>query len=85
VVRLHVSVEDGHDRDSLRLGEGGVVVDEADVRVDDGELAVGLAPQYVGGAGGLVVQELSEVHARLREFQLTTLDKLSTDLLNINR
>ena len=37
-----------------------------DMRVDDGERAVGLAPEHVGGAGGLVVEQLSEVHGRRR-------------------
>ena len=38
VVGLHVGLEDGDDRHALRLGERDVVVDQVDVRVDDGEL-----------------------------------------------
>ena len=62
VVGLDVRLEHGDDRDALRLGQRDVVVDEIDVRVDDRELAVRLAAEQVGGAGGLVVEELAEVH-----------------------
>ena len=34
----------GDDRDALGLGQGDVVVDQVDVRIDDRELAVGLQP-----------------------------------------
>ena len=54
------------------------------MRIDDRELAVGLAAQQVGGAGGLVVEQLSEEHGDLRESELIGLDKLSSDLLNSN-
>jgi len=47
----------------LTRGERDVLVDQIHVWVHDGELAVGLAAQKVGRAGGLVVEQLSEVHA----------------------
>ena len=83
VVGLDVSVEDGGDRRALALGECDVVVDQVDVGVDDGEGAVRLAAQEVGGAGGLVVEELAEVHGASGSCE-RRLDKLSSDLLNSN-
>jgi hypothetical protein len=41
------------------------------VGLDDRELAARLAAEQVGGAGGLVVQQLSEVHIGSREFIVT--------------
>ena len=66
VVGLHVRLEHGDDLRALRLGQRDVLVDEIDVRVDDGERAVRLAAQEIRGAGRVVVQQLSEVHAGLR-------------------
>lgn len=63
VVGLHVRVEDCDDRRALRLGHSDVVVNQIDMRIDDCEFAARLAPQQVGGARGVVVQQLSEVHA----------------------
>jgi hypothetical protein len=40
VVGLQVRVEDRHDRNALGLGQGDVIVDQVDVRVDHGELTV---------------------------------------------
>ena len=84
MVGLHVRVEHRDDRHALGLGERDVLIDKIDVRVDDRELAVGLAPQEIGGACGLVVQQLSEVHVGLHWFIAIGLDKLSSDLLNSN-
>ena len=81
VVGLDVRVEHGDDRHALRVGQRGVLVNEVDVRVDDGELAVRLAAEQVGGARALVVQELPEVH--VASPVEIALDKLSTYLLNI--
>ena len=66
VVGLHVGLEDGDDRHALRLGERDVLVDEIDVRVDDGELPVRLAAEQIGGAGRVVVEQLAEEHGGLR-------------------
>jgi hypothetical protein len=66
VVGLQVRLEDGHDRGALCLGRRDVLADEIDMRVDHGERAVRLAPEEIGGAGRVVVQQLSEVHAGLR-------------------
>ena len=66
MVGLHVRLEDRDDRDALGLGQRDVVVDQVDVRVDDRELAVALAAEEIGGAGGLVVEELSEEHVDLQ-------------------
>ena len=65
VVGLHVRLEHRDDRRALRLGEREVAVDEIDVRVDHRECAVRLAAQEIRGAGGVVVEQLAEVH-RLR-------------------
>ena len=69
VIGLHVRLEDGDDRSALRLGEPDVLVDEVGVGIHNSECAVGLAPEEVRGAGGLVVQQLSEVHAGLQEVE----------------
>jgi hypothetical protein len=45
------------------------LVDQVDVGIDDREPALALAAEQVGGACGLVVQELSEEH-RLTSYQL---------------
>ena len=66
VVGLHVRLEHGDDGDALRLGERHVLVDQVGVRVDDRESAVGLAAEHVGGARGLVVEQLPEEHERLQ-------------------
>ena len=66
VVGLHVGLEHGGDRRALRLGEGDVVVDQVDVGVDDRELSLALAAEQVGGAGGLVVEQLAEEHRVLQ-------------------
>jgi hypothetical protein len=47
VVGLDVRLEDRNDRDALALGEGDVLVNQVDVRVDDGELALALAAEQV--------------------------------------
>ena len=52
VVGLHVRLEHGHDRDALRLGQRDVAVDEVDVRIDDREARLALAPEQVGRARG---------------------------------
>ena len=62
VVRLHVRLEDGDDRNSLSLSERDVVVDQIAVRIDDGELRLRLAAEQVGGACSVVVQELAKEH-----------------------
>ena len=66
------------------LAEREVLVDQIDVWVDDGELVVGLAAQKVGRAGGLVVEQLSEVHALISKLVGLALDKLSSERLNSN-
>jgi hypothetical protein len=43
------------------------------VRIDDRELAVALAAEQVGGAGGAVVEQLAEVH---RSIRLTTYQEI---------
>ena len=63
VIGLQVRLEDGDDLRPLRLSAGDVLVDEVDVRIDDGERALGLAAEQIRGAGCLVVEELSEIHA----------------------
>ena len=63
VVGLHVRVEHGNDRRALAVGQRDVLIDQIDVRVDDRKRAVGLATEQVGGARGLVVQQLTQVHA----------------------
>ena len=63
VIGLNVRLKDGDDRDALRLGQRDVVVDEVDVGIDDGELLLRLAAEEIGGAGRLVVEELSEIQA----------------------
>src|SRR5215216_4269935 len=73
VVGLQMRVEHRDDRGTLGGDERDVLVDELDVRLDDGESAVGLAPQQVRGARGLVVQQLAEVHTRLQKVELTGL------------
>ena len=72
VVGLHVRVEHRDDPGALGLRERDVLVDQVDVRVDDGERAMGLAPEQVRGAGGLVVQQLTEVQGRLHPVEFTT-------------
>jgi hypothetical protein len=64
VVRLHMRLEHRDDRHPLLLGERDVVIDEIGVRIGDGERALGLAAEQVGGAGRVVVQELAEEHHR---------------------
>jgi|SRR3954451_8829904 len=63
VVGLHMRIEDGDDRRTLGFGQSDVLVDQVDVRIDDGELRVRLAAEDVGGAGGGVIQQLPEEHA----------------------
>src|SRR4051794_38409688 len=75
VVGLDVGVEHRGDRRALPLGERDVLVHQVEMGVDDREGAVGLAAEEVRGAGGVVVEELAEVHA---------LDNVSIDLLNSN-
>ena len=69
VVGLHMGLEDGDDRDSLRLGQRDVVVDQIDMRIDDGEPALRLTPEQVGGTGRLVIEQLAEEHG-LTSYQL---------------
>ena len=80
MVGLDVRVEHGDDRHALRVGQRDVLVNEVDVRVDDGELAVRLAAEQVGGARALVVQQLPEVH--VASSVTISLDKLTRNLLN---
>ena len=70
MIGLHVRVEHRDDRDALRLRQGDVVVDEINVRVDDGELATCRAAEQVGGACGFVVEQLSEEHVDLQAISL---------------
>jgi hypothetical protein len=63
VVGLDVRLEHRRNRDPLGVREPDVVVHEADVGIDDGELLLRLAAEQVGGASGLVVEELAEEHA----------------------
>ena len=67
----------GDDRDALRLGERDVVVDQVDVRIDDRELAAALAAEQVGGAGRLVVEQLSEEHVASVRIGLTSYQLIS--------
>ena len=60
VVGLHVRLEDGGDRHVLGLGERDVLIDQVDVRIYHGELASALAAKQVRGAGGFVVEQLTE-------------------------
>ena len=62
VVGLHVGLDDGGDLRPLALRERDVLVDQVDVGIDDGELADGLAAEQVGGARGVVVEQLTEEH-----------------------
>jgi hypothetical protein len=57
VVRLHVRLEDRHDRRAQRGRVGKVAVDELGVRVDDRELGVRPATEQVAGARRCVVQK----------------------------
>jgi hypothetical protein len=52
VVGLHVRLEDGDDGRALGPGERDVLIDQVDVRVYYGELAVALAAEQVRGASG---------------------------------
>ena len=63
VVGLHMRLEGGDDGGALCIGQGDVVVDEVDVRIDDREPLLRLAAEEVGGAGRALVQELSKEHA----------------------
>src|SRR2546430_17286766 len=85
MVGLDVRVEDRDDLRALRRRQRDVLLHEVHVRVDDRERAVRLAPKQVRGASRLVVQQLPEEHGRLERIALIALDKLSNDLLNINR
>src|SRR5436190_1151106 len=77
-------VEPGDDLRPLSLGESDVLVDKVDVRLQDREGTMRLAPQHVGGAGRFVVQQLSKEHrTSSRGRPYLALDKLSSDLLNI--
>jgi len=67
VVSLHVSLDHRNDRRALTRGEADVLIDQIHVRVHDRELAVRLAAQNVRGAGSLVVEQLSKVHASTSE------------------
>ena len=62
VVGLQVRLEHRDDRHALALGELDVRVDEVDMRIDDRERLLGLAAQQVRRAGGVVVEQLAEVH-----------------------
>jgi hypothetical protein len=62
MVGLDVRLEDGGDPRPLRFGQRDVVVDQLDVGIDDGELADRLAAEQVGGAGGVVLEQLAEQH-----------------------
>ena len=67
VVGLEVRLEHRDDRHALTLGLLKIRVDKIDVGIDDGEAPLRLAAEQVGGAGGVVVEQLAEVHAaRLR-------------------
>ena len=75
VIGLEVRLEHGDDRHALALRLLDVGIDQVDVGIDYGEALLGLAAQQVGGTGGVVDEQLSEVQG---------LDKLSSDLLNNN-
>jgi hypothetical protein len=66
VVGLDVGLDDGGDLGALCFGQRDVFVDEVDVRVDDREPPDGLAAEQVRSAGGVVVEELAEVHGAPR-------------------
>ena len=66
VVGLHVRLEHGDDRHALRLGQGDVLADEVDVRVDDRERPAALAAQQIRRTRRLVVQQLPEEHIDLQ-------------------
>ena len=84
VVGLDVGLDDGHDLRPLSLGAGDVLIDEIRMGIDDRELPLALAAEEVGGAGGLVVEELSEVHRGLQKVVWVEVDKVSIDCLNSN-
>ena len=62
VVGLHVRLEDGDDRRAEPLGLGQVLVDELDVRIDDGQRSLREAAEQVARARGRLVQERAEDH-----------------------
>jgi hypothetical protein len=53
------------------------------MRLRDRERAVRPATEHVRGAGRVVLQQLAEEHIAPWMVELVTLDKLSSDLLNI--
>ena len=57
-----MGLEHRDDRNALALRQRYVVVDEVDMGIDDREPAAALAAEQVGGAGGVVVEQLAEVH-----------------------
>jgi hypothetical protein len=57
-----VGLEDGDNRVALLLGQSDVLIDQVDVWIEDGELALALAAEEVGGASGFVVEQLAEEH-----------------------
>jgi hypothetical protein len=59
VIGLHVRLEDRGDRRADRPRRRDVLVDQIDVRVDDGQLAVRRAAEQVAGARAGVVQKRS--------------------------
>jgi hypothetical protein len=69
VVRLHVRLEHGGDRNALGLRERDVLVDEVDVWVYHGKLSSALAAEQVRGAGGFVVEQLAEEQGGLRGYR----------------
>src|SRR5947207_2099094 len=69
MVRLNVGLDHRDDLRALRVRGRDVVVDQVRMRVDDGELPRRLAAKQIGGAGGLVVEELAEVHWGLTSYQ----------------
>jgi hypothetical protein len=71
MVGLDVGLEDCDDRDGLLLSQRDVIVDQIDMWIDDREARLGLASEQIGGAGSLVVEELTEKHALgLTSYQL---------------
>jgi hypothetical protein len=66
VVGLQVRLERGDDRHALGLSDGDVVVDQVDMRIDDGEPPVRGAAEELRGASRVVVEQLPEEHLGLQ-------------------
>jgi hypothetical protein len=66
VIGLDVGLEHRRDPGALSLGAGDVLVNQVRMRIDHGELAHGLTPKQIGGAGRLVGEDLAEEHRARR-------------------